>query len=192
MFPAASQRICPIADYVCSRSRAVIWNSSNYCLHLRIIPIRCAFLKKMSTHANNALHPTGLAQKLADSGLRTTPQRELVYDVLLAKRDHPTADEVFARVKPELPGISLATVYNCLETLVQCDLVRAVNFERGPTRYCPNLRPHAHFHDEATGQTHDIDLPPVLFAKLKAELPAGFDANAVEITFRGKAKTSLN
>jgi Fur family peroxide stress response transcriptional regulator len=54
------------------------------------------------------------------------------------------------------------------------------------------LRPHAHFHDEATGQTHDIDLPPVLFAKLRAELPAGFDANAVEITFRGKSKTSSN
>lgn len=132
----------------------------------------------------------GLAQKLADSGLRSTPQREVVYGVLLHKRDHPTADEVFTRVKPELPGISLATVYNCLETLVQCDLVRAVNFERGPTRYCPNLLPHAHFHDEATGQTHDIDLPPALFTKLKAVLPPGFDANAVEITFRGKAKVS--
>jgi len=192
MFSAAIRRIWPIANYDRSPSHPVIWNSSNYWLHLRIIPIRCAFLKKMSTHANNALHPTGLAQKLADSGLRSTPQRELVYEVLLTKRDHPTADEVFARVKPELPGISLATVYNCLETLVQCDLVRAVNFERGPTRYCPNLRPHAHFHDEATGQTHDIDLPPVLFAKLRAELPAGFDANAVEITFRGKSKTSSN
>lgn len=192
MFPAAIRRIWLIADYVCRRSFLAIWNSSNYWLRLRIIPICCTFLKKMSTQANNALHPTGLAQKLADSGLRSTPQRELVYEVLLTKRDHPTADEVFARVKPELPGISLATVYNCLETLVQCDLVRAVNFEREPTRYCPNLRPHAHFHDEATGRTHDIDLPPVLFAKLKAELPAGFDANAVEITFRGKAKTSSN
>ena len=101
-----------------------------------------------------------LAQKLADSGLRATPQREVVYDVLLKKRNHPTADEVFARVKAERPTISLATVYNCLETLVQCDLVRAVNFERGPTRYCPNLRPHAHFHDEQSGKTHDIDLPP--------------------------------
>ncbi|NBQ58473.1 MAG: transcriptional repressor [Opitutaceae bacterium] len=146
----------------------------------------------MSTLTPPPRHPAGLAQKLADSGLRSTPQRELVYEVLLTKRDHPTADEVFARVKPELPGISLATVYNCLETLVQCDLVRAVNFERGPTRYCPNLRPHAHFHDEVTGQTHDVDLPETLFTKLKSELPPGFDANAVEITFRGKAKSCAN
>lgn len=128
-----------------------------------------------------------LTQRLADSGLRATPQREVVYDVLLKKRDHPTADEVFARVKSELPTISLATVYNCLETLVQCDLVRAVNFERGPTRYCPNLRPHAHFHDEQTGRTYDIDLPPAILASVNTVLPNGFDASSVEITFRGKA-----
>ena len=128
-----------------------------------------------------------LAQRLQDSGLRATPQREVIYSVLLKKRDHPTAEDVFARAKPEMPMISLATVYNCLETLVQCDLVRAVNFERGPTRYCPNLRPHAHFHDEATGATHDIDLPPGLIDQVMSVLPAGFDATTVEIIFRGKA-----
>ncbi len=130
--------------------------------------------------------PASLTQTLADSGLRATPQREVVFNVLLKKRDHPTADEVFARVKAELPTISLATVYNCLETLVQCRVVRAVNFERGPTRYCPNLRPHAHFHDEQSGSTHDIDLPPELLEQVKAVLPPGYDANAVEITFRGR------
>lgn len=128
-----------------------------------------------------------LAQKLADSGLRNTPQREIIYQVLATKRDHPTADEVFARVKVDMPTISLATVYNCLETLVQCNLVRQVNFERGPTRYCPNLHPHAHFHDETTGSTYDIDLPVGMLEQLKAQLPAGYHAAAVEVTFRGSA-----
>jgi len=128
-----------------------------------------------------------LARKLADSGLRSIPQREVVFDVLLKKRDHPTADEVYARVRQDMPTISLATVYNCLETLVQCNLVRAVNFERGPTRYCPNLRPHAHFHDEQTGATYDIDLPPNLLEKVNDVLPVGYDASSVEIIFRGKA-----
>ena len=135
-------------------------------------------------------HNDALTQRLADSGLRSTPQREVVYDVLIRKRDHPTADEVFARVKSELPTISLATVYNCLETLVQCNLVRAVNFERSPTRYCPNLRPHAHFHDEQTGRTFDIDLPPTVLDQVNTVLPQGFDASSVEITFRGKAANS--
>ena len=137
---------------------------------------------------NPILASDSLTQRLADSGLRATPQREVVYSVLLRKRDHPTAEEVFARVKAELPTISLATVYNCLETLVQCELVRAVNFERSPTRYCPNLRPHAHFHDEQTGRTYDIDLPPAVLAEVNQVLPAGFDSSSVEITFRGQAR----
>jgi Fur family peroxide stress response transcriptional regulator len=133
------------------------------------------------------ISPAALSQKLAGSGLRNTPQREVVYSVLVGKRDHPTADEVFARVKADMPTISLATVYNCLEALVQCNLVRQVNFERGPTRYCPNLHPHAHFHDEATGSTHDIELPPGLLEQLRAQLPSGYRASDVEITFRGRA-----
>src|SRR3982751_3302228 len=99
-----------------------------------------------------------LAVKLTASGLRPTPQREVVLKIILEKRDHPTADEIFARVKGMMPSISLATVYNCLETLVRGGLVRQVNLERAPTRYCPNLREHAHFHDESTGKVHDVQL----------------------------------
>ncbi len=132
-------------------------------------------------------HPANLAERLSHSGLRNTPQREVVYRALLAKRDHPTADEVYTRVRPEMPSISLATVYNCLETLVQCDLVRQVNFERGPSRYCANLHPHAHFHDEQTGATHDIDVPADLLERIRALLPAGYSAKAIEITFHGQS-----
>jgi Fur family peroxide stress response transcriptional regulator len=135
--------------------------------------------------------PDSLAQKLADSGLRATPQRELVFSELLKRRDHPTAEEVYARVRLDMPTISLATVYNCLETLVQCRLVRAVNFERSPTRYCPNLHPHAHFHDERTGEIHDVDLPAGLVEQVKRILPTGYDASAVEIIFRGKADSPV-
>lgn len=139
---------------------------------------------------SDAAHtPDTLAQRLANSGLRSTPQREVVFNVLLKKRDHPTADEVYARVRHEMPTISLATVYNCLETLVQCSLVRAVNFERGPTRYCPNLRPHAHFHDEETGATYDVDLPPDLLDQVKAILPDRYKASSVEIIFRGSTRS---
>lgn len=135
----------------------------------------------------NTNHDT-LTQRLADSGLRATPQREMVYEVLLEKRDHPTADEVFARAKSRMPAISLATVYNCLETLVGCGLVKQVNHERESTRYCPNLREHAHFHDLESGRVYDIDLPEGLVAQLKSMLPTGFDAANVELNFHGRSK----
>jgi Fur family peroxide stress response transcriptional regulator len=127
-----------------------------------------------------------LNQKLTEEGMRSTRQREVVYDAILEQRDHPTADEVHARVRTKMAGISLATVYNCLETLVQCNLVKQVNFERESTRYCPNLNKHAHFHDDASGRIYDINLENDLINKLMQVLPEGYDAHNIEINFRGK------
>jgi Fur family peroxide stress response transcriptional regulator len=141
----------------------------------------------MNSTAKNC---AALAQRLTASGLRPTPQREVVFKVILEKRDHPTADEIFVRVKSQMPTISLATVYNCLETLVQCGLVRQVNLERAPTRYCPNLHEHAHFHDDTTGQVHDIELPADTLKQLRELLPPGFDANTVELAYRGRAASN--
>ena len=129
-----------------------------------------------------------LSEQLKACDIRPTPQREVVLKVILEKRDHPTADEIFARVKAQMPTISLATVYNCLETLVTCGIVRQVNLERAPTRYCPNLHEHAHFHDEQTGKIHDVDLPDDFVARLRQILPAGFDARSIELNFRGSAE----
>lgn len=129
-----------------------------------------------------------LTRKLAGNGLRATPQREIVYQVLLAQRDHPTADEVFSRVKAQMSTISLATVYNCLDALVGCGLVKQVNFERGPSRYCPNLHEHAHFLDDATGHIVDIDVPPELFAQLRNMVPSGYEASSLELNFHGRVR----
>lgn len=131
-----------------------------------------------------------LDQALSKAGLRSTRQRELVFEVLLRKRDHPTADEVYARARRQMEGISLATVYNCLETLVSCGLVRAVNYEREPTRFCPNLTEHAHFQDRQTGRVYDVDLPPATLEQLRRLLPEGYHADSVELYFHGLTDTS--
>ena len=131
------------------------------------------------------MNTDNLSHHLAGTGLRSTPQREIVYSVLTSKRDHPTADELFARVKQQMPNISLATVYNCLETLVQCNLVRQVTVERGAMRYCPTLHPHAHFFNETTGETIDVEIPAEVLAQVSSVLPKHFKAKSVEILFRG-------
>ena len=131
-----------------------------------------------------------LTQRLTDSGLRSTPHREVVYEVILAKRDHPTAEEVFDRVKTQVPTISLATVYNCLVALVQCGLIKQVNFVREPTRYCPNLHQHAHFHDATTGEIHDVDIPTDVMTRLRSLLPPGYTAVSVDLSFRGTVSSS--
>src|SRR4029079_5364407 len=100
-----------------------------------------------------------LNERLHTSGFRFTPQRQHVYNVLLQKRDHPTVEVVFIRAKHNMPDISMATVYNCLDALVQCGLVRHVNLERSATRYCPNMKEHCHFYCDTCHGIYDIDVP---------------------------------
>lgn len=116
---------------------------------------------------------------------RLTRQRREVFEVLTAQRDHPTATEVFVRVKEKVPGISLATVYNCLETLTHSGLVRQVNLDRSPSRYCPNLEEHAHFHCESCGQISDIAIRDALSLQASLDLPPGSRVHRTDIAIRG-------
>ena len=129
--------------------------------------------------------PLGYEETISHSGRRLTPQRREVYNVLLSERDHPTASEVFIRAKKHMPSISLATVYNCLETLVDCGLAKQVNVEREATRYCPNLEEHGHFICDSCGAVSDI--PTAKQGSLSAFLtvPPKFTVTNTEITLRG-------
>jgi len=124
-----------------------------------------------------------VAERLDQSGFRATPQRTHVYKTLLAKRDHPTAEEVFIRAKQGMPEISMATVYNCLDALVQSNLVKLVNHERGATRYCSNMMEHHHFYCDECGSAFDIDAAGAREPLVK--MPAGFKPDRYEIAFRG-------
>jgi Fur family peroxide stress response transcriptional regulator len=123
-----------------------------------------------------------LNEKLASGGFRFTPQRRAVYDVLLHKRDHPTAEEVFIRAKKAMPEISHATVYNCLGALVESGLARQVQLERGATRFCPNMEEHCHYFCDSCGEVFDVALPTDSSAMPK---PRGFQVDHYDIAVHG-------
>jgi Fur family peroxide stress response transcriptional regulator len=124
-----------------------------------------------------------LSERLTTSGLRSTRQREHIYRVLLQRRDHPTADGVFLRAKRSMPDISLATVYNCLDALVKCGLVRLVVLNRGATRYCPNMGEHCHYYCTQCGAVFDVPLPAT--APLSVSRPKGFKVDHYELAVHG-------
>ncbi len=116
---------------------------------------------------------------------RMTKQRQVVYDVLMAKLDHPTASEVYSRTVTLMPTISLATVYNCLETMTQCGLVKQVNLDRAPSRYCANLKEHAHFYCEECGEVTDLELKSGVKSTNAWKLPRGSRVDHVEAAIKG-------
>ncbi len=85
-------------------------------------------------------------EKLRARGLRCTRQRELVYGALCQTVSHPTAEELLGSVRRADEGISLATVYNTLEALCECGLVRRLASDdgSGPCRFDATVESHAH------------------------------------------------
>jgi Fur family peroxide stress response transcriptional regulator len=134
---------------------------------------------KASGHSEVEGH---LTERLGTGGFRFTPQREHIYNVLLEKRDHPTAEEVFIRAKQAMPDISMATVYNCLDALVQCSLVRQVQLERGAARFCPNMEEHCHYYCDECGTVFDVALTE---NSAVVPRPKGFKIDHYEIAVHG-------
>jgi Fe2+ or Zn2+ uptake regulation protein len=118
-------------------------------------------------------------------GMRMTKQRKEVYRVLMEKNNHPTASELFETLKESDSPMSLATVYNCLEALVESGAVKQVNVDRESTRYCQNSSPHGHFHDQSTGTIHDISFKPGAQITDLLDLPPGTEIANLEITLKG-------
>jgi len=132
---------------------------------------------------------TDLNDRLASRGFRFTPQREHVYSVLMDKRDHPTAEQVFIRAKNQMPDISMATVYNCLDALVECGLVRQVTLDRGATHFCPNMTEHCHFYCDTCQGVFDIQLPE---KSHWLPMPKGFNPERFEIAIHGRCPSCSN
>ena len=142
------------------------------------------YIARMRNRTSTAMLDERLTRRLAQTGFRFTPQRQHVYTVLLEKSDHPTAEQVFLRAKRTRPEISMATVYNCLDTLVKCGLVREVNLERTATRYCPNMQEHLHFYCDHCGQVFDIGFK-ANGQRSEFHLPQGFHPLYFNVSIRG-------
>lgn len=76
-----------------------------------------------------------LLKRAADAGATITEQRKVVCEVLERAKDHPDAEQVFARARKVDNKISLATVYRSLKALVDLNLVITHDFGDGRTRY---------------------------------------------------------
>ena len=77
-------------------------------------------------------------------GIPLTVQRRSIFAAVLARSDHPTAEQVFQDIQAEVPGISRTTVYRALDTLVELGLVRKASHLGAAARFDPNTERHHH------------------------------------------------
>jgi len=115
-----------------------------------------AFLRPIAMSKTAEAVESQLRRALEASGQRFTGQRAAVYRFLAGNESHPTADDVFLAVRNEVSGISLATVYKSLETLVGCGLATKLTYGDGSARYDGRTDLHHHARCLGCGQVMDV------------------------------------
>jgi Fur family peroxide stress response transcriptional regulator len=135
---------------------------------------------------------TAMLRDLKRAGLKLTPQRMLIVQIFADDRSHPTAQDIFERLRPRFPSLSFATVYNTLDSLARAGLAGIVRLpgKRGDAaRFDPNSTPHHHAVCDGCGAVLDIPVG-TLVATAAAQrrvgrVAPGFSVRAVQRTYRG-------
>jgi Fur family ferric uptake transcriptional regulator len=95
---------------------------------------------------------------------RNTRQRQVVLEELCADHTHPTAAQLYEKVRERMPRISLGTVYRNLDILEETgQCVRLCGSISTESRFDGRTEPHLHHQCRICGQVRDLDtMLPVL------------------------------
>ncbi|MFW6163972.1 MAG: Fur family transcriptional regulator [Planctomycetota bacterium] len=120
-----------------------------------------------------------------DAGLKVTPQRLAIFSEVVAAADHPSAEEVHARITPRLPSLSLDTVYRTLGLLDECGVVATIEAPDGRSRYDGRLEPHHHLVCRECGRIVDFQWPTADRLSPPAETARWGEVERVQVELRG-------
>lgn len=144
-----------------------------------------------SSFSAQALTQDEVTRRLRECDIMPTRQRLEIAQVLFARCEHLSADQLLAAVNAKAPRASKATVYNTLNLFARKKLVREVLVDPDRVFYDPNTTPHHHFYNVDTGEISDIDEDDVTFARLPA-LPPGAVSDGVEVVVRIRARRAAD
>ena len=131
-----------------------------------------------------------LAERLRQRGWRLTTQRRVVAETLVGEHVHLTAAAVHVAAQAVLPEISMATVYNTLNELVNMGEVLEISAGNGPKRYDPNTTiTRQHLRCMRCGTLRDVAPAGEDGLTLPADQQHGFQVVGVDIMFRGLCPT---
>ncbi|GIW22483.1 MAG: Fur family transcriptional regulator [Candidatus Sericytochromatia bacterium] len=92
-------------------------------------------------------------------GLQATAQRIAIYKYLYEEPKHVTVDEIKEWTDKNFPKLSLATVYNTINSLLEHGLIKFVKLNNSDkVIYDSNTSKHYHFFDKEKNQLKDIDI----------------------------------
>ncbi len=129
--------------------------------------------------------PEELVAAFRRTGLKVTPQRQLLFRLMHNNTGHPSAEALFDLASEQMPGISLRTVYQTLSDLAAMGELQQIDLGVGPSRFDPNTGEHHHFICDLCGQIADVQLAGVATIASSANQSVGLRVRSTEVIFRG-------
>lgn len=127
-----------------------------------------------------------LTAALEQGGLRLTPQRLAICELLSQSKEHPSARQIYDLLKPRFPSLSLATVYNTLETLLALGAIQALGPVGDDTiHYDADTSPHVNLACLRCHTIIDLESPHVEMLTREVSQYGGFRLVGANVTYYG-------
>ena len=127
--------------------------------------------------------PTELTEAFRATGLKVTPQRQLLFRLMHGNTMHTTAEVLYSEASAQMPGISLRTVYQTLTDLASMGELRLIDVGAGAVRFDPNVDEHHHVICQGCGDVRDVYVAGS--QALHIEGLDGFSVDSTSILFHG-------
>jgi Fe2+ or Zn2+ uptake regulation protein len=128
--------------------------------------------------------PDSLTELFRRRGLKVTPQRQCIFEILHANPGHSTAEEIYAVAKRQMPTMSLKTVYETLHSLAAMGQIKQIDLGTRSFLFDPDVNGHQHLVCSSCGRIQDVDLDLAPIAASAAE-EHGFVLGQTEAILRG-------
>ncbi len=128
---------------------------------------------------------------IKEAGLKVTPQRRMVYDVM-QELQHCPIDEIIVRVQKQNPDITISTIYRILDSFCEAGLLSRINHPNG--KYYFDITPSEHHHifiDKEVIDYKDPELTELIKKHLKGKLFETLDIEKISIQITANNKKRL-
>jgi len=126
-----------------------------------------------------------LERRCREADVPLTHQRRVVFEALLERGDHPTADQLFVDLQEALPGLARATVYRNLEVLTEMGVISRACHPGAVVRYDARLEPHHHLVCLSCGAMVDIVDERLDHLELPSTVEHDFEVRDFRVQLRG-------
>lgn len=132
-----------------------------------------------------------LVERFRNENFKITPQRLGIFKILEGNLHHPSAEDIFLKIKKTYPTISFTTVYKTLDILEKMGEILKIAIDDDRKHYDPNTYTHHHIICIDCNKISDID-EDYISHKLPDDILSEFTLSRYHVSFYGTCKECLD